>query len=99
MKMFRHTIKLHPFIRFYSVEASKINVKPSQPIKLFKTDKQPITTDELFAPGKTVVIFGVPGAFTPVCSLKHVSRELFAFTVSKGTFIFNKCRQVEKGWC
>lgn len=31
----------------------------------------PITTDEVFA-GKTVVVFGVPGAFTPTCSMKHL---------------------------
>ncbi|MGO1120233.1 peroxiredoxin [Rhodovibrionaceae bacterium A322] len=30
-----------------------------------------ITTDELFA-GKKVVIFALPGAFTPTCSAKHV---------------------------
>jgi glutaredoxin/glutathione-dependent peroxiredoxin len=30
-----------------------------------------ITTDEVFA-GKTVVIFGLPGAFTPTCSAKHL---------------------------
>ena len=30
-----------------------------------------ITTDELLS-GKTVVIFGLPGAFTPTCSAKHV---------------------------
>jgi peroxiredoxin (alkyl hydroperoxide reductase subunit C) len=30
-----------------------------------------ISTDELFK-GKTVVVFGLPGAFTPTCSAKHV---------------------------
>jgi peroxiredoxin len=32
---------------------------------------QPITTDELFA-GKKVVMFAVPGAFTPGCSMTHL---------------------------
>jgi glutaredoxin/glutathione-dependent peroxiredoxin len=30
-----------------------------------------ISTEELFG-GKTVVLFGVPGAFTPTCSAKHL---------------------------
>jgi peroxiredoxin len=30
-----------------------------------------ITTDELFD-GKTVVLFALPGAFTPTCSAKHL---------------------------
>jgi peroxiredoxin len=32
---------------------------------------QPITTDDLFA-GKKVVLFAVPGAFTPGCSNTHL---------------------------
>jgi peroxiredoxin len=31
----------------------------------------PLSSEELFA-GKTVVVFALPGAFTPTCSAKHV---------------------------
>ena len=33
----------------------------------------PVTTDEIFK-GKTVVLFSLPGAFTPTCSSSHVPR-------------------------
>ncbi|WP_373019933.1 glutathione peroxidase [Thiomicrorhabdus sp.] len=32
-----------------------------------------VTTDELFA-GKTVIVFALPGAFTPTCSSSHLPR-------------------------
>jgi len=32
---------------------------------------RPISTDEIFA-GRTVVLFAVPGAFTPTCSVRHL---------------------------
>ncbi len=34
-------------------------------------DPKDLTTDEIFK-GKKVVLFAVPGAFTPTCSLKHL---------------------------
>jgi glutaredoxin-like protein len=47
------------------------------PQAIFKTrqdhDWVDVTSDELFA-GKTVVVFSLPGAFTPTCSSAHVPR-------------------------
>ena len=36
-----------------------------------KDGPQKMTTDQLFS-GKTVVLFSVPGAFTPTCDAKHL---------------------------
>ena len=38
-----------------------------------ESDWKPLTTDEIFK-GKTVVVFSLPGAFTPTCSSTHVPR-------------------------
>ena len=52
-----------------------IKVGDKMPVGTFKTmtkdGPQNLTTDQLFA-GKTVVLFSVPGAFTPTCSAKHL---------------------------
>jgi len=45
---------------------------PSVTLKhLTESGMQEITTDEIFG-GRTVVLFSVPGAFTPTCSAKHL---------------------------
>ena len=44
---------------------------PSGTLAYLKDGVQQINTDELFA-GKTVVLFAVPGAFTPTCSARHL---------------------------
>jgi peroxiredoxin len=40
-------------------------------VKVKATDMTDISTDELFG-GKKVVLFAVPGAFTPTCSNQHL---------------------------
>ncbi|RCS23369.1 peroxiredoxin [Phyllobacterium salinisoli] len=52
-----------------------IKVGDKVPVATFKVKTadgiKDMTTDALFA-GKKVVLFGVPGAFTPTCSLNHL---------------------------
>ncbi|MEZ5479848.1 MAG: glutathione peroxidase [Thiolinea sp.] len=64
-----------------------------------------VTTDEIFA-GKTVIVFSLPGAFTPTCSSSHVPRynQLFDAFKAQGvdeivcmsvndTFVMNEWKQ------
>jgi peroxiredoxin len=39
--------------------------------RMTKDGPQKLTTEQLFS-GKTVVLFSVPGAFTPTCDAKHL---------------------------
>jgi len=48
-----------------------------------KDGVQTITTDELFK-GKKVVVFALPGAFTPTCSAKHLPGFVNNFNELKG---------------
>ena len=44
---------------------------PAATLNTMRDGIQAVTTDELFG-GKKVVLFSVPGAFTPTCSAKHL---------------------------
>lgn len=44
---------------------------PAATLNVIKDGVQSVSTDELFK-GKKVVLFSVPGAFTPTCSEKHL---------------------------
>ena len=44
---------------------------PSATLNYLKDGVQAMRSDDLFA-GKSVVLFAVPGAFTPTCSAKHL---------------------------
>ncbi|HET6602770.1 MAG TPA: peroxiredoxin [Xanthomonadaceae bacterium] len=44
---------------------------PEATLSVLRDGVEPITTAEIFD-GRKVVLFGVPGAFTPTCSAKHL---------------------------
>ena len=44
---------------------------PRVTVSTFRDGPQPLDTGELFA-GRKVLLFAVPGAFTPTCSAKHL---------------------------
>lgn len=44
---------------------------PQATLNILRDGVQAVNTDEIFA-GRKVVLFAVPGAFTPTCSAKHL---------------------------
>src|SRR5690606_18626449 len=44
---------------------------PASTLNILKDGVQAVNTDEVFK-GRKVVLFSVPGAFTPTCSAKHL---------------------------
>jgi glutaredoxin/glutathione-dependent peroxiredoxin len=44
---------------------------PAGTLNVLRDGVQPVSTDDIFK-GKKVVLFSVPGAFTPTCSAKHL---------------------------
>jgi glutaredoxin/glutathione-dependent peroxiredoxin len=46
-------------------------IPSAQVVEAADSGPSPLSTDDLFK-GKKVAIFGVPGAFTPTCSAKHL---------------------------
>lgn len=83
-KMFTHIRRsaFTPARRFYATTTASIDVTPAKPIQLFAADSgQPLTTSEVFGKGKRVVVFGVPGAYTPVCFHQY-------YTCCAHTYVF-----------
>jgi peroxiredoxin len=55
---------------------------PSATLNYLKDGVQAIRTDDIFS-GKKVVLFSVPGAFTPTCSAKHLPGYVDKFAALK----------------
>merc|ERR1711953_348379 len=56
-------------LRYFSTPSNKANLLKGAP--LVNSNNEKVSRQDLFE-DKKVVLFGVPGAFTPVCSNKHV---------------------------
>ena len=84
------------------------------PAAVFRTrnghEWRDLSTEELFA-GRTVVVFSLPGAFTPTCSSSHVPRynqlardfrqqgvdEIVCVSVNDA-FVMNEWQEDQKAW-
>lgn len=66
---------------------------PLATLNTLKDGVQAVTTDELFK-GRKVVLFSVPGAFTPTCSAKHLPGYVEKFAEFKARGIEVACMSV-----
>jgi peroxiredoxin len=58
------------------------NMPKGQFTRMGANGPEPVLTDDLFR-GKKVVLFSVPGAFTPTCSAKHLPGFINSFDMLK----------------
>ena len=70
---------------------------PSATLNVIRDGVQAITTDEIFG-GRRVVLFSVPGAFTPTCSAKHLPGYVEKFAEFKNRGIDVACMAVNDGF-
>lgn len=66
---------------------------PSATLNVVRDSVQAVTTDEIFA-GRKVVLFSVPGAFTPTCSAKHLPGYVDKFAEFKNRGVDVACMAV-----
>lgn len=66
---------------------------PNATLNYLKDGVQAINTDEIFK-GKKVVLFSVPGAFTPTCSAKHLPGYVAKFADFKNKGVDVACLAV-----
>lgn len=70
---------------------------PSSALAILRDSVQPVTTDEIFA-GRKVVLFSVPGAFTPTCSARHLPGYVETFDEFQSRGIDVACMSVNDAY-
>ena len=70
---------------------------PDTAIKVIDGDIQPVRTGALFR-GRKAVLFGVPGAFTPTCSNRHLPGYVAAFDEYRARGITVMCLAVNDAY-
>jgi len=69
---------------------------PSVTLNVLKDGIQAVSTEEIFS-GRKVVLFSVPGAFTPTCSAKHLPGYVEKFAEFRSRGVDVACMAVNDG--